>query len=133
MKKQYKNRNYENYLMSTVTSRFSPLNNISHVCEWLYFLPTHQPGREQPPTGSYIHRRMARGGHKLSEVSPGPAMPYPSTPCHKAVAGVAHPRTCGRLLSPVPRRTPIHITGSIVRLAVHTGAKCLHFGTSSNL
>jgi hypothetical protein len=27
------------------------------------------------------HVRMARGAHGLSKVSPGPAMPYPFTPC----------------------------------------------------
>jgi hypothetical protein len=33
---------------------------------------------------------MARGGHGLPKVLPGPAMPYPSTPCGRAA--------CGRLL-----------------------------------
>jgi hypothetical protein len=27
-----------------------------------------------------VHGRMARGGHELPKVSPGPTMPYPSMP-----------------------------------------------------
>jgi hypothetical protein len=43
------------------------------------------------------HERMARGGHRISKVSPGPAMANPSTPCGRATAegatsGVAHPQ-----------------------------------------
>jgi hypothetical protein len=30
------------------------------------------------------HRGMAKGGHGLPKVIPGPAMPYPSTPCKRA-------------------------------------------------
>jgi len=33
---------------------------------------------------SFIHGRMARGGHGLSRVSSGPAMPYPFTLCGRA-------------------------------------------------
>jgi hypothetical protein len=33
-----------------------------------------------------FHRRMARGLHGLPKVSPGPAMPYPSTLCGWAIA-----------------------------------------------
>jgi hypothetical protein len=31
-----------------------------------------------------VHMHMARGGHGLPKVSPGPAMPYPSTPWGRA-------------------------------------------------
>jgi hypothetical protein len=32
------------------------------------------------------HGRIARGGHGLPKVSPGPAMAYPSTPCGRATS-----------------------------------------------
>jgi hypothetical protein len=32
---------------------------------------------------------MARGGHGIPKVSPGPAMPDPSTPCGRATAEMA--------------------------------------------
>jgi hypothetical protein len=35
------------------------------------------------------HGRMARGGHGLPKVSPGPAMPYPSTPCGRVTRETA--------------------------------------------
>jgi hypothetical protein len=35
------------------------------------------------------HERMARGGRGLPKVSPGPAMPYSSTPCRQATLGTA--------------------------------------------
>jgi hypothetical protein len=35
------------------------------------------------------HVRMARGVHGLPKVSPGPAMPYPSTPCGRATLETA--------------------------------------------
>jgi hypothetical protein len=31
-----------------------------------------------------VHGRMARDGHGLPKVLPGPAMPYPCTPCRRA-------------------------------------------------
>jgi hypothetical protein len=34
---------------------------------------------------SWNHGRIARGGHRLLTISPGPAMPYPSTPCRRAI------------------------------------------------
>jgi hypothetical protein len=42
---------------------------------------------------------MARGGHGLPKVSPGPAMPYPSTPC-----GWTTPETALRLFQEWPAR-----------------------------
>jgi hypothetical protein len=33
----------------------------------------------------YHHGRMARGGHRLPKISPGPAMPNPPTPCGQAI------------------------------------------------
>jgi hypothetical protein len=50
----------------------------------------------------FRHGRMARGGQRLTEVSSGPVMPNPSTPCGWA-AGCG---VCGRLL---PLRTPYAI------------------------
>jgi hypothetical protein len=37
------------------------------------------------------HGRMARGGHKLPEVSLGPAMPYLPTPCRRATPETGNP------------------------------------------
>jgi hypothetical protein len=33
---------------------------------------------------------MARGGHGLAKVSPGPARPYPSTPCGPLLLSFGH-------------------------------------------
>jgi hypothetical protein len=46
------------------------------------------------------HGRMARGGHGIPKVSPGPAMPDPSTPCGQTFRGgsPAGRVACGRLL-----------------------------------
>jgi hypothetical protein len=35
------------------------------------------------------YKHMVRGGHRLPKVSPGPAMPYPSTPCGRATPQTA--------------------------------------------
>ena len=48
---------------------------------------------------SLSHRRMARGGHVLPKVSPGPALPDPSTPC-----GRATPKTALQLFLRWPAR-----------------------------
>jgi hypothetical protein len=47
-----------------------------------------------------LHGRMARGGHGLHELSPGPAMPNPTT-------------ACGSLPAPLytPRRTSMQVWG----------------------
>jgi hypothetical protein len=37
------------------------------------------------------HGRMSRGGHGLRKVSPGLAMPYPSTPCGQATPETRKP------------------------------------------
>jgi hypothetical protein len=39
--------------------------------------------------GAPKHGRMASGGHGLFKVLPGPAMPYPSTPCGRATPEMA--------------------------------------------
>jgi hypothetical protein len=59
---------------------------------------------------------MARGMHGLPKVSPGPAMPYLSTPCRRATAKTAFClfigwpacRAGGLRLSPTPLDTPRH-------------------------
>jgi hypothetical protein len=56
------------------------------------------------------HRLMARGGHALPKVSPGPVMPNPSTPCGW-VTGWPGRRAGGlrpsATLLDTPRRTPM--------------------------
>jgi hypothetical protein len=52
---------------------------------------------------SFVHKRMAWGGHGLPKTSLGPAMPYPSSPSGWATPETAlQPfqgwATCGRLL-----------------------------------
>jgi hypothetical protein len=75
------------------------------------------------------HGRMVRGGHGLSKVSPGPAIPNPSTPCGQATPETAlrpfrgwPARRAGGLRpssTPLitPRHTPTHLTASCQRLA----------------
>jgi hypothetical protein len=46
-----------------------------------------------------VHGRMSRGGHRLPKVTPGPAMPYLSTPRGWATTETA----CGRVFE---RRMP---------------------------
>jgi hypothetical protein len=46
---------------------------------------------------------MARGGHGLPKVSPGPAMPDPFTPCGRATPGGPLPFSTR---ADTPRRTP---------------------------
>jgi hypothetical protein len=38
---------------------------------------------------TYPHGRMARGDHGIPKVSPGPALPYPFTPCGRATPETA--------------------------------------------
>jgi hypothetical protein len=59
---------------------------------------------------------MARGGHGLPKVSPGPAISYPPTPCERATPETALHEGGGSLLASstpldTPRRTPkvIHL------------------------
>jgi hypothetical protein len=71
--------------------------------------PTKKATQRAPiaPTVTHIvcitwlqHRLMAWGGHGLPKVSPGPAIPYPSTPC-----GQTTPKTSLQL----PQGWPVHI------------------------
>jgi hypothetical protein len=39
-----------------------------------------------------MHGHMARSGHGLPKVSPGPAMSDPFTPCLTFISGVVHPQ-----------------------------------------
>jgi hypothetical protein len=45
--------------------------------------PAYRPAGGQPPEGRIVmtQARMGKGIHAVPKVSPGPAMPYPSTPC----------------------------------------------------
>jgi hypothetical protein len=68
------------------------------------------------------HGRMARRGHGLPKVSPGPALPYPSSPCGRATPEMAlrplqrGPARRGARLRPsssplvTPRYTPVDMT-----------------------
>jgi hypothetical protein len=55
--------------------------------------------RSSPPLDGhdFTHERMARGGHGLPKVSPGPAMPNPSKPCGRATPETALRKICGGL------------------------------------
>jgi hypothetical protein len=65
---------------------------------------------------TFHHRRMARGGHGLPKVSPGPAMPYLSMPCGRATPktalqlfqGWSAQRVGGLRPSSIPLNTPRH-------------------------
>jgi hypothetical protein len=75
--------------------------------------------KDQKRPQSQKHSRMARGGHGLPKVSPGPAMPNPSTPCERETPetalrlfqGCPTHRVCGLRPSSTfldaPRRTPM--------------------------
>jgi hypothetical protein len=68
---------------------------------------------------SWKHGRMARGGHELPKVSPGPAIPYPSTHCSRVILETPYgcfmggpPLRAGNLLSTfttldTPRHMPM--------------------------
>jgi hypothetical protein len=44
----------------------------------------HQSPEVKNRISASCHGRMTRSGHGFPKVSPGPAMPYPSTPCRRA-------------------------------------------------
>jgi hypothetical protein len=52
------------------------------------------------------HGYMARGGYGLPKFSPGPAMPYPSTPCSEPPLKRPHGRAGSLWPSSVPLDTP---------------------------
>jgi hypothetical protein len=63
--------------------------------------------------------RMARGIHALPKVSPGPAMPYPSTPCGQAT------RKTGGCPLDTPRRTGLPSNSSRRATASSSNGCCL--------
>jgi hypothetical protein len=78
------------------------------------------------------HGRMARGGHGLFRVSPGPAMPYPSKPCGRAIPETnVRPFQGCRVACP-PSSTPLHTSRRMPMLRSgwgKVGKPGLHKGT----
>jgi hypothetical protein len=82
------------------------------------------------------HRRMRRGGHGLPKVSPGPALPYPATPCELATPKTAlwpflrwPSHRVGGLrpsfaLLDTPRRTPMRQIASMTQVLFWGFANC---------
>jgi hypothetical protein len=71
-----------------------------------------------------LHGRMARGGHGLPKVSPGPAMPYPSTPCRRTTY-----ETALRLF----QGWPAHRAGSLWPFSAPLDTPCCDLDTSFGL
>jgi hypothetical protein len=73
------------------------------------------------------HARIARGGHGLPKVSPGPTMLDPSTPCGRATSGMGWPacraafglRPSSTLLD-TPRRAPMSLRSFYLASSVPT-------------
>jgi hypothetical protein len=55
------------------------------------------------PQGTMVLICMERGDHGLPKVSPGPAMPYPSTPCAVGRSTLKRPNSCYRRGPPTGR------------------------------
>jgi hypothetical protein len=62
--------------------------------------PVHKPAQKKNIQFGVLnphHGRMARGGHGLPKVSPGPTLPYSSMPCRQAIPRAALPPFWGWL------------------------------------
>jgi hypothetical protein len=60
--------------------------------EWRREMPRKRckEGEEERKGRRGMHGCMARGGHGLLQVSLGPTMPYPSTPCRRPPLWIPH-------------------------------------------